>query len=76
MNKSPIHHGKSYLNRIDGPLFMRPDGVWIWYVNGKRIESWEQFKHESGISDEELLMLVLKYGDTGPTKYRTLLYKN
>lgn len=56
-----------HVHRIDGPAHIHKshsgEGIQqMWYVNNKRVYNWEEFQKESRISDEDLLVLVLKYG--------------
>jgi len=60
-------HGKSH--RIDGPALITPNG-WAWYVNGVRIESWEQLKYEANLSDEKILELAIIWGEKPPRKLK------
>lgn len=51
-------------HRIDGPAIIYPDGRTSWYVDGGyRITDRKTFQLKSGVSDETLLALILKYGD-------------
>lgn len=57
------------LHKLDGPMFLKRDGTGVWYVNGYRVDSWEQFQYESGLSPEEVLILAIKWGDKGPSPF-------
>lgn len=60
-------HGKSH--RIDGPALITPNG-WTWYVNDVRIDSWDQLKHEAGLTDEKILELAIIWGEQPPRKLK------
>lgn len=51
------------LHRLDGPAYINPAGFQFWYVHGKQVHSFKQLQTVSGISDEAVTVLVLKYGD-------------
>lgn len=50
-------------HRIDGPAVMFRDGDQMWFVNGYHAGSNKEFQEAAGISDEDMFMLILKYGD-------------
>lgn len=57
-----------YLNglrhRTDGPAIIYPDGRTSWYVNGGfRITDSKTFQFKAGVSDEDMVALILKYGE-------------
>ncbi len=63
------HYHRGKLHRIDGPALIRQigsDKVYTWYVDNKRITSWEQFSDMSGVPLEEVMLKVLS-GDWPPT---------
>lgn len=51
------------LHRLDGPAIVyssnTPSG---WYVDGWKIYDWDDLKKDSKVSDEQLAVLILKYG--------------
>lgn len=51
-----------YLHRIDGPAVIYPDGNECWFVRNESCSTWKQFQELSKVSDEELSILILKYG--------------
>ena len=54
-------HGK--FHRTDGPAIIWPNGSVHWYIDNQRISSRQKYKLLTGISDEQLTFLILKYGD-------------
>lgn len=57
------YDGLDRLHRTDGPaIISSKDNAMFWYVNNFRVNSWEEFQRESGISNEQLLQLVIQYG--------------
>lgn len=48
-------------HRIDGPAVIY-DGLTIWAVNDKIMNSNKQYQDITGLTDEEMTILVLKYG--------------
>ena len=54
-------HGKHH--RTDGPAIIYPDGRTRWFINDIRIESKNRFRLRTNISNEDLAILILKYGD-------------
>lgn len=53
--------GKAH--RIDGPAIIFANGDKRWYVYGERVQGRVRFKQLTYISDEEMSILILKYGD-------------
>lgn len=53
------------MHRIDGPAISGPDCLDIWCINGEVVSSNEEFQQLSGISDEAMTMMILRYGDIG-----------
>jgi hypothetical protein len=49
------------IHRTDGPAHI-VGGQQSWYVNGIRMMSNADFQQASGISDEDMMVLILKYG--------------
>ena len=49
-------------HRLDGPAVIKPDGSVGWWVRGIHVTSMKHFRELTGISDEELSLLALKYG--------------
>ena len=54
-------HGQCH--RIDGPAITRADGTVWWWLYDSPVSSPFQFQRASGCTDEELAMLILKYGN-------------
>lgn len=53
----------NHLHRADGPAAMYQSGLIQWWYEGQHIHSAEHFQKVTGISNEEMLILILKYGD-------------
>ena len=51
------------LHRTDGPAVECADGSKSWYVNGKQYGTNKSFQQAANLTDEEMMMLVLKYGN-------------
>lgn len=52
------------MHRIDGPAAIyvnNPPDTWV--VKGRRASNFKQFQAMTGLSDEDILLLKLKYGD-------------
>lgn len=54
-------HGK--IHRADGPALIDPDCGVSWFIEDKEIFSRKLYQELSGLSDADMMMLVLKYGD-------------
>lgn len=54
-------HGE--FHRVNGPAFILPDGSNRWYISGKRIIERKVYQRLARLSDEEMTLLILKYGD-------------
>ncbi len=52
----------AYLHRIDGPAVVHDDGDLFWYINGQK-HSFKSFVEISKISEEDLNIIYLKYGN-------------
>jgi hypothetical protein len=51
------------IHRTDGPARIHKSGTQVWYVNGKRFNTNKSYQEAAGLSDEEMTVLVLKYGN-------------
>ena len=51
------------LHRKNGPAVEWPNGMNTWYVDGKRYTCNRTYQKAAGISDEDMAMIVLKYGN-------------
>lgn len=51
------------LHRDDGPAIIFSGGAKDWYIRGKDIRNYMQFQEMTGCSDEEIILLKLKWGD-------------
>ena len=60
------HHGK--FHREDGPAIIYPDGEYSWYIMDKPY-TFEKWCQAVDISDEEIVLLKLKYGKGLSSKY-------
>jgi len=49
-------------HRTDGPAVEHTDGYKSWFVNDKRISFPKEFQEATGVSDEDMCVLILKYG--------------
>ena len=54
-------HGRRH--RIDGPAAEYANGKYMWCLNGDIYLNNKEFQKAAGISDEDMFMLILKYGD-------------
>lgn len=54
-------------HRVDGPAieFEQDPSHNKWYINGKEIKSCQHYQKLTGLTDEEMTVLILKYGDIG-----------
>ena len=50
-------------HRNDGPAVTYDNGNIEWYIDNIRIFDSEQFRRRSGLSDEAMTILILKYGE-------------
>lgn len=65
ITKSGAEHWyqRGHLHRTNGPAIMNTNGGVFWYINGERIYFNEEYQLRAGLSDEELVMIILKYGN-------------
>ena len=49
------------LHREDGPALIRANGTKQWWVNDKRYDSFDEWLKELDISDDDKLILTLKW---------------
>jgi hypothetical protein len=54
-------NGKLY--RTDGPAVIYEDGFQMWFINDKSYCDNKSFQKAADISDEDMIAMVLKYGD-------------
>ena len=71
---SPKHNEKQWwvdnrLHRIDGPAITSDNHV-VWYVNGIQTFDAVHFRELAKISDEEMVILALKWGQVGVSDWR------
>lgn len=50
-------------HREDGPAIIHPTGKQFWYVRGIRCYDNKSYQRAACITDEEMLTIVLKYGN-------------
>ena len=51
-------------HRLDGPASLSSDGDYAgWYVNGRHYDSNKEYQDAAGLSDEDMAVLVIKYGN-------------
>jgi len=53
-------HGR--LHRTDGPAIICIDGTQYWYVNDQSHTNSKSYQGAAKLSDEEMTLLILKYG--------------
>ena len=55
---------KGELHREDGPAVIHEDGrAKVWYINGKQCNSSKEYQESANLTNEEMLIIVIKYGD-------------
>ena len=50
-------------HRLDGPAILFNHGIEMWYVHGKRCKTQKEYQESANLTNEEVLALVIKYGD-------------
>jgi hypothetical protein len=50
-------------HREDGPAIILTDDSMAWYINGKRKLKNSSFQKAAKLSDEDMIAIVLKYGN-------------
>ena len=50
-------------HRLDGPAIEWHDGRMSWYVNGIYYTDFKDFQEAGNLSDEDMMVLRLKYGE-------------
>jgi hypothetical protein len=50
-------------HREDGPALIYNNGDQAWYINNFRHRDNKSFQSAAGISDEDMIAIVLKYGN-------------
>lgn len=63
-----LHNGERWyqdglLHRVDGPAVIFGGGAMDWFILGVDIVNFEHFQKKTGCSDEEIMLLKLKWGD-------------
>ncbi|MDV7396463.1 hypothetical protein RZS08_34025, partial [Arthrospira platensis SPKY1] len=58
-----VWYKNNKLHRHDGPAVEYASGNKQWFVNDMRCRSASEFQQATNISDEQLSMLILKYGE-------------
>ena len=61
------HSQEWYVNgmyhRIDGPAVISDTGYMAWWMNDRRYTDNASYQKAAGLSDEQMIMMVLEYGD-------------
>jgi len=55
-----FHNGKYH--RIDGPAITYANGRQTWWVYGHSFKNTKEYQVAAELSDEEMLVIILKYG--------------
>ena len=50
-------------HREDGPAYISSSGAKSWYINGKLCTDNKSFQKAANLTDEDMLMINLKYGN-------------
>lgn len=50
-------------HRLDGPAVVESNGHQAWLIRGKTYHKNKDFQRDAGLSDEDMAILVLKYGN-------------
>ena len=50
-------------HRLDGPAVIESNGHQAWLIRGKTYHKNKDFQRDAGLTDEEMAILVLKYGN-------------
>ena len=53
-------------HRTDGPALIKENGYKTWMLHAKIYYDNKSFQRDAGLSDEDMLAMILKYGDVGP----------
>jgi hypothetical protein len=61
-NGTQIWYINGKKHRVDGPAYIRKDRN-LWYVNSERIYDNKSFQSAANITDEDMLAMILKYGN-------------
>jgi hypothetical protein len=56
-------YNNGVLHREDGPAVIYPDRYQGWCINGRRYYTNKEFQEAASLSDEDMLLMVLKYGN-------------
>jgi hypothetical protein len=58
-----FHNENGKMHREDGPAYIHWGGVQAWYINGERYRDTKSYQEAAKLSDEDMLMITLKYGN-------------
>lgn len=50
-------------HRTDGPAIIYSSGKVMWFINGRSICSSEEFRRRAKLTNDDMLILTLKYGE-------------
>ena len=59
------------LHRINGPAIIYSSGSQHWFVDGYRCRDNKSFQVAAKLTDEDMLMITLKYGDVKPPSLKS-----
>jgi hypothetical protein len=52
-----------FIHRIGGPAIERDDGSYEWYIHDKKYNNGKRYQSAAGLSDSDMMVLRLKYGE-------------
>ena len=53
------------LHKLDGPAIEWDDGDYWWHINGKRYSNFKDFQAAGRLTDDQMCVIRLKYGEIG-----------
>jgi hypothetical protein len=63
VNGDQVWYVDGELHRTDGPAYISINGYTVWYVNGRCYHDNKSFQESAKLNDEDMIAIVLKYGD-------------
>jgi hypothetical protein len=57
------YNKRGQYHRENGPAIIYTHGRYYWYVNGNMYHNNKSFREAASLSDEDMSIMILKYGD-------------
>ncbi len=57
-----VYYFRKNYHRLDGPAIIYYNGITRWFINGTMFTDDKSYQIAAGLSDEDMIAIILKYG--------------